>query len=144
MYSSVVRQGALGRPSMTLRYPGLELAKPPTDFRRVAIPAGRALIEGVVAQAFGVEARDLRRTTRGRARVALARQAAMYLAHTGFGLNLTNAGELFSRDRTTVAYACAVIEDRRDDPVFDRTMDLLAGIVTVLADRSAASSEGSR
>lgn len=101
------------------------------------VPAGRAVIEGVVAQVFGVEVRDLRRATRGRAPVARARQVAMYLAHAGCGLNMSDAGELFERDRTTVAHACGIVEDRRDDPVFDRTLELLEGVVATLMERSS-------
>jgi hypothetical protein len=41
----------------------------------------REAIEQAVVQVFGVGQEDLRRITRGRAKVALARQVAMYLAH---------------------------------------------------------------
>jgi hypothetical protein len=54
--------------------------------------------------------------------VAVARQAAMYLAHVGEGLPQRSVGRLFRRDRTTVAHACAATEDRRDDPRFDLTL----------------------
>ena len=76
----------------------------------------REAIEQAVIQVFGIAYKDLRRMTRGRAKVALARQVAMYLAHVGCGLSLTATGRLFERDRTTVAHACGVIEDRRDRP----------------------------
>ena len=49
----------------------------------------------------------------------------MYLAHVAYGLTLTQVGILFGRDRTTVAYACRIIEDRRDDCVFDIFLDHL-------------------
>lgn len=96
----------------------------------------REAIEQAVVQVFGIAGHDLRRTTRGRARVALARQVAMYLAHVGCGLSLTETGRLFGRDRTTVAHACGVIEDRRDDPVFDRALDLLEWAVPALSTRA--------
>jgi chromosomal replication initiation ATPase DnaA len=96
-------------------------------------------IEHAVMQVFGVAGDDLRRGTRGRAKVALARQVAMYLAHVGCGLSLTATGHLFGRDRTTVAHACGVIEDRRDDPVFDRALDLLEWAMPLLTARSATS-----
>lgn len=51
--------------------------------------------------------------------IARARQLAMYLAHVMLGENLTSVGLAFGRDRTTVSYACALIEDLRDDPRFD-------------------------
>ena len=73
----------------------------------------------IIADAFGICARDLIGATRGCARVALARQSGMYLAHVSAGLTLSRAASLFGRDRTTAAYACRVIEDRRDDPGFD-------------------------
>jgi chromosomal replication initiation ATPase DnaA len=57
--------------------------------------------------------------------VAFARQVAMYLAHVGGGLCLSEVGRLFARDRTTVAHACALVEDRRDDPDFDRCLSFL-------------------
>jgi chromosomal replication initiation ATPase DnaA len=49
----------------------------------------------------------------------------MYLAHVAGGLTLVEVARLFARDRTTVAHACAVVEDRRDDPEFDRTLAVL-------------------
>jgi chromosomal replication initiation ATPase DnaA len=96
----------------------------------------RAAIEHAVTQVFGIAGRDLRHATRGRAKVALARQVAMYLAHVGCGLSLTETGRLFDRDRTTVAHACGIIEDRRDDPLFDRALDLLEWAVPALATRA--------
>jgi chromosomal replication initiation ATPase DnaA len=95
----------------------------------------REAIEHAVGQVFGIPGLDLRRATRGRAKVALARQVAMYLAHVGCGLSLTETGRLFARDRTTVAHACSVIEDRRDDPLFDRVLDLLEWAVPLLTQR---------
>lgn len=92
----------------------------------------RIQIETAVGRVFGVCTSDLGRPTRGRKKVALARQAAMYLAHIACGLRLTEVGNLFSRDRSTVAHACEVIEDRRDDPVFDRVMQLLEWIIRAL------------
>lgn len=89
----------------------------------------RTVVEAAVAQVFGVAHDDLFKATRGRARGALARQVAMYLAHVSCRLSLTEVGQLFARDRTTVAHACAVVEDRRDDPVFDRTLELLELVV---------------
>lgn len=92
----------------------------------------RLAIELAVTWVFGVRHCDIVRATRGRARVALARQVAMYLAHVVFGLSLTQVGLVFGRDRTTVAHACSVIEDRRDDACFDRALDLLAQSIPAL------------
>ncbi|MEQ1578493.1 MAG: helix-turn-helix domain-containing protein [Hyphomicrobium sp.] len=99
-------------------------------------PSKRYAIDGAVAQVFGLPVHQLECATRGRARAALARQVAMYVTHVSCGMNLTDTGVLFARDRTTVSHACAVIEDLRDDPVFDRVMDLLEWIVAELMSRT--------
>ncbi|MDX2288572.1 MAG: helix-turn-helix domain-containing protein [Hyphomicrobiaceae bacterium] len=101
----------------------------------------RAAIESAVAQVFAVAEGDLRRPTRGRARVAFARQVAMYLAHVACGMSLTEVGRIFERDRTTVAYACGLVEDRRDDPLIDRTLELLEWIVAELIERRCGMAE---
>ncbi|OYW54589.1 MAG: hypothetical protein B7Y80_05960 [Hyphomicrobium sp. 32-62-53] len=89
----------------------------------------RGMIEATVGQVFNILLEDLGSTNRGPARVALARQVAMYLTHVACGLTLTDVGRLFARDRTTVAHACAVVEDLRDDAKFDRVLDLVEMIV---------------
>jgi chromosomal replication initiation ATPase DnaA len=93
----------------------------------------RPAVELAVSQVFGVARDDIGMQTRGRAHVALARQVAMYLAHVAYGLSLTDVGRLFARDRTTVAHACALVEDRRDDQAFDRALELLELVVRALA-----------
>lgn len=92
----------------------------------------RAIIELAVTWVFGVQHEAIATATRGRATVALARQVAMYLAHVACGHSLTRVGEIFGRDRTTVAHACMVVEDRRDVASFDRSLDLLELAVTSL------------
>ncbi len=57
--------------------------------------------------------------------VARARQLAMYLTHVILGESLTAVGVAFGRDRTTVSYACGLIEDMRDDPHFDAKVTAL-------------------
>jgi chromosomal replication initiation ATPase DnaA len=57
----------------------------------------------------------------------------MYLAHVAGGLSMREVGRLFSRDRTTVAHACALVEDRRDDPQFDRALAILEFALTANA-----------
>lgn len=92
----------------------------------------RRLLEDAVVQAFTVAGAELWSGTRGRRSVAFARQVAMYLAHVAWGLTLTEVGQVFARDRTTVAYACCVVEGRRDDPAFDRSLDLLERVLFFL------------
>lgn len=97
-------------------------------------PGLRHALEHTVAQVFGIERELLSQPTRGEASVARARQVAMYLAHVGYGLTLTEVGTLFGRDRTTVAHACRVVEEHREDTTFDRAMDLLEGVARSLAE----------
>ena len=119
--------------------PATRKPAPPGSIEHRPVHAPREAIEQAVVQVFGVGQDDLRRITRGRANVALARQVAMYLAHVVCGLTLTDTGRLFGRDRTTVAHACGVIEDRRDDPLFDRALDLLEWVVPAITTRFPAS-----
>ena len=73
----------------------------------------------LVAHEKHVPIRMLTHRSRCRKQTALARQLAMYLAHVVLGRSLTEIGNAFGRDRTTVSHACALIEDMRDDPAFD-------------------------
>jgi chromosomal replication initiation ATPase DnaA len=90
---------------------------------RDADRARARLARGIAAYAFGLDEADLDQPTRGRAEAALARQTAMYLAHTGFEMSLQRVAAAFDRDRSTVAHACHKIEDRRDDPRFDALLE---------------------
>jgi chromosomal replication initiation ATPase DnaA len=114
--------------------PPVDSGAPPTPNkdREAAMKTRRCVIEIAVSQVFGVALAELRGVTRGRAKVALARQVAMYLAHVVCGMSLTQVGRAFERDRTTVAHACGLIEDRRDDPSFDRVIDLLEHVTAAV------------
>jgi chromosomal replication initiation ATPase DnaA len=57
----------------------------------------------------------------------------MYLAHVVLSLRYSEIGRLFRRHRTTAAYACALVEERRDDPAVDRVLDTLEGLCGDLA-----------
>jgi DnaA-like protein len=96
-------------------------------------PFVRQLLDHAMSRTFAVRSRELWSGTRGRPAAAFARQVAMYLAHVAFGLSLTEVGHVFARDRTTVAHACSLIEDLRDDLTFDRSLELLEGVLRFLA-----------
>lgn len=83
------------------------------------------LAQSAAAYAFGVTQQDLEAPTRRSREAALARQVAMYLSHVAFELPLSRVAQAFGRDRSTAAYACHRIEDRRDDREFDAWMDAL-------------------
>jgi chromosomal replication initiation ATPase DnaA len=77
----------------------------------------------LVAHHAGVPISEVLGATRARRPIARARQLAMYLAHVMLGESLTSVGVAFGRDRTTVSYACGLIEDMRDDPSFDAEVE---------------------
>lgn len=105
--------------------PRPSVANPDTPYDTTS-PERRCLrIVSHVAPDFGVSSADSACETRGSQKAAFARQVAMYLAHVGFGLGFAAIGECFRRDRTTVAHACRVVEDRRDDIWFDCRMAAL-------------------
>lgn len=95
----------------------------------------RRVLEQAVAQAFDVAPDELWSHKRGSPAAAFARQVAMYLAHVGCGLTLTEVGRLFARDRTTVAHACGLVEDRREAAPFDRALELLECATRLLTPR---------
>lgn len=82
-------------------------------------------VEACISLVFAVPHQSIRCTTRGKATVARARQTAMYLCHTSLALSLTQVGQLFARDRTTVGHACRLVEDLRDDKDFDLQLTCL-------------------
>ena len=83
------------------------------------------VINALVSAAFAVRVCDLRASTRRGADVALARQIAMYLAHTAIGMSYAEVGRAFVRDRTTVAHACRLIEERRERPLLQAMLSEL-------------------
>lgn len=100
-------------------------------------PPSPANLVRTVAAAFAVTAADLQRPSRGRFRVARARQTGIYLARVAFGLTLSDAGRMFGRDRTTAAHACRVVEDLRDNASFDQ-------LLTAIEDALRAQPRGAR
>jgi chromosomal replication initiation ATPase DnaA len=93
--------------------------------------SGANYIAAVVASAFAISVAAIRKPDRGRARVAFARQVAMYLAHTRLGLDFTAAGAAFDRDRTTAAHAVRIVEERRESPAVDSSVDYLERAIDI-------------
>lgn len=90
-----------------------------TSEGRLLDEAAARLAAGVTAFALDVSTDDVLGLQRGSAEVAFARQVAVYLCHTAFEMSLSRVATAFGRDRSTVAHACHVIEDRRDEAHFD-------------------------
>ncbi len=96
------------------------------------------LVSLATAAAFSVPVGELIAETRRTPAAAFARQIAMYLAHVAFGLSFTEVGRAFGRDRTTAAYACRLIEERRDDPSLDAILGSLEGVCGAFRRRLSA------
>lgn len=79
----------------------------------------------IACQACNVTMHDMMARKRRRAHIAYARQIAMYLAHVVGQLTLGQISTAFDRDRTTIGYACHLVEDRRDSPIFDQQVEML-------------------
>jgi chromosomal replication initiation ATPase DnaA len=90
------------------------------------------------AAAFAVPVGELTADSRRAPYIAFARQSAMYLAHVTFGLSYAEVGRAFGRDRTTAAYACRLIEERRDDPAIDAVLGSLESACGALRRRLTA------
>lgn len=97
----------------------------------------RVAIDLAISNVFGIDADLLWSGTRGVRDIAEARQVAMYLAHVCCRMSLTEVGIMFGRDRTTVAHACLKVECRRDDPNFDRALDVLGWALPTLVLRDS-------
>jgi chromosomal replication initiation ATPase DnaA len=87
--------------------------------------AAARLAAGVASYALDVPLSEIDGATRGSAAAAFARQVAMYLCHVAFELSLARVASAFGRDRSTVAHACHLIEDRRDSAEFDEWVGAL-------------------
>jgi chromosomal replication initiation ATPase DnaA len=73
----------------------------------------------VVAARRRVPLTELLSTKRGVPAAAEARQLAMYLLHVLVGRPQDVVAALLGRERSTVSYACRLMEERRDDPAFE-------------------------
>ena len=110
------------------------------DYDRVA---GQLVVK-LVSVLDRVAVGDLQRTSRGKAIVCLSRQKAMYLMHTVFSGPYHKVAEFFGRDRTTIAHACKLVEDMRDDEDFDRQLEAMENLLVSarslyeISDRGAA------
>jgi Bacterial dnaA protein helix-turn-helix len=101
-----------------------------------AVPAiGRLSLMAthLAATHLGIDPQDVFTTTRQR-KAAFARHLAIYLAHVGCGMRVTDVARAFQRDPATIRYACAKIEDARDDLHFDQGL-------TALEDRARHAAE---
>jgi chromosomal replication initiation ATPase DnaA len=89
------------------------------------------LAADVASYALGVPIEQIFDFRRGTKEAAFARQVAVYLCHIGYEWSLARVAAAFGRDRSTVAYACHAIEDRREEAHFDLWIAGLEAMVRV-------------
>lgn len=92
-----------------------------------------ARLVGLVAAERKVPTLLMLHPSRCGAEVAEARQLAMYLMHVILRRSYGEIGRFFGRDRTTVAHACAHIEDLRDSPGFEAEVQRLEAVLATAA-----------
>ena len=87
-------------------------------------PSFARLAVAAVGLEFGQPNLKLERDGRkiGLRHEVFARQVAAYLCQTVFAMSTPRVAELFTRDRTTIIHALNVVEESRDDPVFNRKL----------------------
>ncbi len=83
------------------------------------------LVCAIVSIEFGVSTSDLLSASKGSAHKSFARQVAMYLMHVVFQVRVAGVGRAFGRDPSTASYACRIIEDEREDALFDHKLQVL-------------------
>jgi len=96
----------------------------PTDYSHAQLTVAAVALE------FGVPELNLTTRRKGPAEVCFARQISMYLLHVIFNINLTRTAQIFLRDRSTVSHACNVVEDSRDDDIFNTKLERLEGFLS--------------
>jgi chromosomal replication initiation ATPase DnaA len=111
-------------------------------FDRLRRDATAARVVGLVATSSGVPPVLLLHKSRCTADVARARQLAMYLMHIVLQRTYEDVGRVFGRERTTIAHACAIIEDLRDEPAFDKMVSRLEASIGEVPEAEVARAAG--
>ncbi|MDP1554450.1 MAG: helix-turn-helix domain-containing protein [Hyphomonas sp.] len=84
------------------------------------------LAASLVGFALGLKTEKILTDERGAPVHARARHIAMYITYAGLGMSLSRVAVAFGRDRSTIARACRLVEDYREDADFDTWVDQLA------------------
>lgn len=87
------------------------------------------LVIKLVATLEQTDQQAMRKTSRGKADICLARQMAMYLMHTVFSCSYHHVAAFFKRDRTTISHACKLVEDLRDNEEFDKRLEAMENLL---------------
>jgi chromosomal replication initiation ATPase DnaA len=83
-------------------------------------------VRAVAARAAAIPVRALEEPGRGPAGLTRLRRLSIYLAHVELGLPAAAVARAFQRSRRSVAHACRLVEDQRDNRAFDVQITALA------------------
>lgn len=83
------------------------------------------IAQAMVAHTFGVPMDTLTASATGNGQAVRARQVAMYLCQMVLKLGPREIARAFHRTHPAVLHACRRVEEAREDPGFDRTVDWL-------------------
>jgi chromosomal replication initiation ATPase DnaA len=90
------------------------------DYRKREEDRARAqIVTALVATALNMHAAHVNSDSRRRPESA-ARAIVYYIMRCAFGLSLGRVAAAVGRDRSTIRIACDRMEERREDPNFDR------------------------
>ena len=87
------------------------------------------LAQAVSAYSFGVPMDALTASAIGDSQAIRARQVAMYLSQMVLQLGPREVPRAFHRTHPGVLHACRRVEEAREDPGFDRTVELLETVL---------------
>lgn len=95
-------------------------------------PGFARLTVSAVGLEFGLPDLTLEKSLRAGAtkQEIFARQVAAYLCQTVFDMSIPRVAQLFSRDRSTIVHALNVVEEGRDDAVFNRKLSKVESFLT--------------
>ncbi|MEW7007785.1 hypothetical protein AB2J24_08250 [Lentilitoribacter sp. EG35] len=63
------------------------------------------------------------------------RQVVIYVLNVNFGIPMRQLAKMFNLNRSTIAYTCQTIEDRRDNPNYDRFVSAVERIAMLTVAR---------
>lgn len=91
------------------------------------------LAAALVGFALGVRTESILAPGRGRPAATRARHITMYVLTVGAGMSLSRVAGALRRDRSTVSYACRLIEADREDEEFDVWIEQICeGLASVI------------
>ncbi|MCB1387001.1 MAG: hypothetical protein KDJ80_13790 [Nitratireductor sp.] len=123
------RQTSIRKAELTALPHRKHVPRPQGDISPEYDDAAGQLVVKLVSVLDRVAVADLHGTSRGKAGICLSRQKAMYLMHTVFSSPYHTVAAFFRRDRTTIAHACRLVEDMRDDEDFDRQLEAMENLL---------------